>query len=202
MLYRPQCSPFSLVSHQRRNILEEKSLSTNSVLLSNSYFCFSILNFPICTMDVFTLPLTWEEDHPGWHVKASTQHKAHCLFPPHVFSTELNEDRKLLSTLASLCEWLFPRWRRRHTLSFRKLGGCWESICRPCWPPTHSSNWQVNYRSMFCALILPRHLHWPGAIFQGQRMASFLSYHNHLGLSVWCVPCLIPLPGLPVLLPT
>lgn len=25
-------------------------------------------------------------------------------------------------------------------------------------------------------------------------MAPFLSYHSHLGLSVWCMPCLIPLP--------
>lgn len=61
----------------------------------------------------------------------------------------------------------------------------------------------MNYRSAFCALILPRHLHWLGAIFHGQRMALFLSYHNHLGLSVWCVPCLIPLPSsrLPLQIP-
>lgn len=80
-----------------------------------------------------------------------------------------------------------------------ELGGCWESVHRPCLSPTHASNWQMHYRSTYCALILPRHLHWLGPIFHGQRMAPFLSYHNHLGLSAWCMPCLIPLPGLPVL---
>lgn len=122
----------------------------------------------------------------------------HCWFPSHVFSTELNKGRKL-STLVSLHEWLFSLWCRRHALSFL---GTWRMLGilhRLCLSPTHSSNWQMHYRSMFCALILPRHLHWPGAIFHGQRMAPFLSYHSHLGLSACCMPYLIPLPGLPVL---
>lgn len=76
-----------------------------------------------------------------------------------------------------------------------ELGGCWESVHRTCLSPTHASTLQMNYRSTSCALIFPRHLHWLGAIFHGWRVAPFLSYHNHLGLSVWCVPCLIPLPS-------
>lgn len=70
---------------------------------------------------------------------------------------------------------------------------------RPCLSLTQASTWQMNYRSTFCALILPRHLHWLGAIFHGQRIVPFLSYHNHLGLSAWCAPCLIPLPSPPAL---
>lgn len=117
-------------------------------------------------MDTFTLPLSWEEDHLRWHMKASAQEEMHCWFPCHVFSTELDKGRKLLSTLVSLHEWLFSLWRRRHALSFP---GTWRMLGilpRPCRSPTRSSHWQTQI-SVLCInspkafTLAGGHISWP-----------------------------------------